>query len=164
MWGVWIPVSPESVTKVPHDQTQGWGRSGVWVSDVQEAFRESPQPECPHVHGPPTDSSRGPEGEQPAAAAVHWPADHQSDWRSGPARPGQVTARGPGLLNGAEVWVLERFWTWCLIQTISPFHFNWSVLNSCTKLCSVLSYDFVGLCNTKLVKKHLRPFCCSNSF
>lgn len=49
------------------------------------------------------------------------------------------------------VWELGRFWTWRLIQT-NTFHFNWPVVKSCNKLCSVLSYDFVGLCNTKLLK------------
>lgn len=70
------------------------------MPDLRETFREGPQPERAHVYGPSTDSGGGSEKQQSAAAVTVRPADHHSDRRGGPARPGEVTAESPGLLPG----------------------------------------------------------------
>ena len=93
MWGVRLPVSPASLSKIPHDQAQGRGRPGVCVPDLRETVREGAQPERAHVYGAPADSGRGSERQQPTTATV-WLAEHHADWRSAPPGPGEVTAGG----------------------------------------------------------------------
>lgn len=124
-----LPVSPASISKIPHDQTQGGGRPGVCVPDLREAFREGPQPERAHVYGPPAHSGGHSEGRQSAAAAATVrPAHHLSDRGGGPARPGQVTAGRPSL--GSEINGIE----------------NSSELLSCSfRLFSLHSGDGLGL-------------------
>lgn len=94
-----LPVSPASLSEIPHDQAQGGGRLGVRVPDLREALREGSQPERPHVYGAPADARGGSERQQPAAAALPL-ANHHAERRGGASGPGEVTAESPGLQPG----------------------------------------------------------------